>query len=243
MFFFFRHVNITVGDLNEYQPRFTQRLYHTRIPENLSIDNSSILEIIATDDDCYDKTILYSILNNDIPNHLFPFEIDKYTGLIRVKHQLDYEKISTYRFRVKASNLDQITSSIVPIIIDILDINDNKPLIQMNILNEYKLNENFVININESIRLGQVIGTILIRDLDSAMVNHRLTLKILSCLPLTISCPIELDSGMAGGDVTFSPTNYLIRTSRQLDREQGDEKFIIILEASKLKEKCIDRKM
>jgi hypothetical protein len=76
------------------------------------------------------------------------------------------------------------------------------------------------------------------------MINHRLTLKILSCLPLTISCPIELDSGMeGGGDITFSPTNYLIRTSRQLDREQGDEKFIIILEASKLKEKCINRKI
>jgi hypothetical protein len=66
------------------------------------------------------------------------------------------------------------------------------------------------------------------------MINHRLSLTILSCLPLTISCPIELDSGM--GNNTLSPTNYLIRTSRQLNRELGDEKFIIILEASKLNE-------
>jgi hypothetical protein len=57
-------VNITVGDVNEYQPRFTQRFYHARIPENVPTINSSlspILEVIATDDDCYDKTILYSI--------------------------------------------------------------------------------------------------------------------------------------------------------------------------------------
>ncbi len=108
----------------------------------------------------------------------------------------------------------------------------------MNILNEYKLiedDDNSIININENIRLGQVIGTVLIRDIDSAMINHRLSLKILSCLPLTISCPIELDSGMENN--TFSPTTYLIRTSRQLDCEQGDEKFIITLVASKLKER------
>ncbi|CAF0984110.1 unnamed protein product [Rotaria sp. Silwood1] len=229
------HANITVRDLNEYQPRFNQRFYHKGIPENFPITNSfssPILQINATDDDCYDKTILYSILNTDIPNDIFPFEIDKYTGLIRVKHPLDYETISTYRFRVKASNLDEITSSMVPIIIDVLDINDNQPSIQMNILNEYKLyenNDNFMINIDENIRLGQVIGTIFIRDVDSTVINHHLSLKILSCLPLTKSCPIELDSGMENN--TLSSTTYIIRTSRLLDIELGDEKFIIIFEA------------
>ncbi|CAF3636458.1 unnamed protein product [Adineta steineri] len=231
------HVNITVGDLNEYQPRFTQRIYHTSIPENFLTINSSlfpILQIIAIDDDCYDKTILYTILNNDMPTNIFPFEIDKYTGYIRVKHQLDYETISTYRFRVKASNLDHITSSIVPVVIDILDINDNQPSIQINILNEYKPMENndedVIININEHIHPGQVIGTILIRDIDSAMINYRLSLKILSCFPLTVSCPIDLDSEIENN--TFSSTTYIIRTSRQLNSEQGDETFIIILEAS-----------
>jgi hypothetical protein len=233
-FLFFRHVNITVGDFNEYQPRFTQRFYHTRIPENLPIINSSsssILHIIATDDDCYDKIIHYSIINNEISPDLFPFVIDKYTGFIRVKQQLDYETISTYRFRVKASNRDEITSSIVPIIIDIFDVNDNPPLIHVNILNEYKFHENFNVIINENIRLGQVIGTVLIRDIDSAMINHRLSLKILSCLPLTISCPIEFDSGMENN--SFSPTTYLIRTSRLLNSELGDQTFIVIFEARK----------
>ncbi len=225
-------MNITVGDFNEYQPRFTQRFYHTRIPEDLPVINStSILQIIATDDDCYDKIIDYSIINNEISSDLFPFTIDKYTGFIRIRQQLDYETISTYRFRVKASNLDQISSSIVPIIIDIFDINDNPPLIYVNIFTEYKFNGNDEVIINENISLGQVIGTVLIRDIDSAMINHRLSLKILSCLPLTISCPIELDSGM--GNNYFSPTTYLIRTSRLLNTESGDQKFIIVFEARK----------
>ncbi|UJR20728.1 hypothetical protein I4U23_023848 [Adineta vaga] len=228
------HVNITVGDLNEYQPRFTQQLYHANIPENLFNRNtsSSILQISAIDDDCYDQTILYTILNTDIPKDMFPFEINNHSGLIRMKHSLDYETISTYRFRVKAANLDGITSSIVPVIIDISDINDNKPMIQMNILNVYKLEENedhFSINISENIRLGQVIGNILIRDLDSAMINYHLSLKIVSCLPLTIACPIELDSGMENN--TLSSTTYVIKTARQLNREHGDREFIIILEA------------
>jgi hypothetical protein len=160
-----------------------------------------------------------------------------------VKHELDYEKTATYRFRVRASNLDQITSSFVPVIIDILDINDNQPIIHMNILSEYKPTnsdedqEEFIIHINENVRIGQVIGTAFIRDSDSAMINRKSTLKILSCWPLKNSCPIDLDSGLGSGDESekhsAGSTNYLIRTSRQLDTEIGDDKFTIVLEARK----------
>ncbi|UJR28880.1 hypothetical protein I4U23_010100 [Adineta vaga] len=231
------HVNITIDDLNEFQPRFKQRLYHARIPEDTPVSNTSILNILATDDDCYDKIILYSLLSGDISNDLFPFEINKYTGSIYLIRKLDYEKMSTYRFRVKASNVDKITSSIVSVIIDITDVNDNQPFIQINVLNDYKSNdfneeqEDFIINLNENIRLGQVIGTILVRDTDSMMVNRRLSMKILSCWPLKNSCPIELDSGFGNSDENDKNTNYIIRTSRQLDSENGDDKFTVILEA------------
>ena len=243
--FIFRHVNVTIDDVNEFQPRFKQPLYHTRILENLPVSNTSILNVIATDDDCYDKVIFYSLLPGDISNEIFPFEINKYTGSIYVIRELDYEKMSTYRFRVKASNIDQIASSIVSVIIEILDINDNQPLIHMNILNEYKMknseeeeNDDMSININENVRLGQVIGTILIRDNDSLMINRKLSLKILSCWPLKNTCPIELDSGNSQSDENLiNSNNYLIRTSRQLDSEIGDEKFTILLEARKLIEK------
>jgi hypothetical protein len=70
------------------------------------------------------------------------------------------------------------------------------------------------------------------------MINHRSLLKILSCSPTRISCPIELDSGI--GNNTFSSTTYLIRASRLLNSELGDEKFIIILEASKSIKKKTD---
>lgn len=239
----FRHVNVTVDDVNESQPRFKQRLYHTRIPENTPVSNISILNVIATDDDCYDHVIYYSLLLGDTSNEKFPFEINKYTGSITVVQPLDYESTTVYRFRVKASNVDQIASSIVPVIIDILDINDNQPMIQMNILNDYKSddfddeNDDLVIHINENVRIGQVIGTMLIRDNDSLMINRKLALKILSCWPTKNSCPIELDSGQGNSDenekTIVGATNYLIRTSRQLDAELGDEKFTIVLEASK----------
>jgi len=171
---------------------------------------------------------------------LFPFEINKLTGSIYVTGELDYEKMSTYRFRVKASNVDQIAWSIVSVIIDILDRNDNRPVIQMNILNDYKVknsdeeNDDIIIKINENIRVGQVIGTMLIRDNDSLMINRKLSLKILSCWPLQNSCPIELDSGNGNSEENEkNSNNYLIRTARQLDSEIGDEKFTILLEARK----------
>jgi hypothetical protein len=240
----FRHVNVTVDDVNEYQPRFKQRLYHTRIPENIPVTNTSILNVTATDDDCSDKIIVYSLIIADLSLDVFPFEIEPYTGSIYVKHELDYERLSTYRFRVKASNLDQITSSFVSVIIDILDINDNQPFIHMNILSEYKASQStadvddFLIHINENLRIGQVIGTILIRDNDSSMINRKLALKILSCWPPKSSCPIDLDSGLgtAADDNEkhiVGSTNYLMRTSRQLDTEMDDDKYTIVLEARK----------
>ena len=234
----FRHVHVTVEDFNEYQPRFNQSLYHARVSEDLSLVDpslTSILQISAVDDDCNDQTILYSILHNELSDAILPFEIDLYTGVIRVIDKLDYEKIGTYRFRVKASNLDQITSSVVPVIVDVLDVNDNLPFIQLNILSEYKYQEDadyLMININENIPVGQVLGTASIRDLDSASINQGLTLRILSCLPLTIACPIELDSETKNPSMT-SP-NYLIRTARPFDSEIGDEKFRILLEARKI---------
>lgn len=240
--FSLRRVNVTVDDVNEYQPRFKQRSYHTRIAENVSITNASILSVVATDEDCTDKILLYSIIT-DLPIDLFPFDIDRYTGSIYVKQPLDYEKVSSYRFSVKASNLDQIASSFVPVRIDILDVNDNQPMIQMNILNEYKApsteeeNGDFVLNINENVRSGQVLGTILIRDTDSAMVNRKLTLKILSCWPPKHRCPIEIDSGLSNSEDhehgLAGSTNYLLRTSRTIDTEMGDEKYTIVLEARK----------
>ena len=238
-------MNVTVDDVNESQPRFKQRLYHTRIPENTPMSNLSILNVIATDDDCYDKVILYSLLLGDISPEKFPFEIDQSTGSISVRQPLDYESTTVYRFRVKASNVDQIASSIVPVIIDILDINDNQPMIQMNILNDYKNedfdddNDDLIIHINENVRSKQVIGTMLIRDNDSLMINRKLSLKILSCWPTKNSCPIELDSGNGNSDENeknlVGASNYLIRTSRLLDAEMGDEKFTIVLEASKFR--------
>jgi hypothetical protein len=66
-----------------------------------------------------------------------------------------------------------------------------------------------------------------------ALVNHELSLKILSSLPKRISCPIEFDFEMENN--TFSSTTYLIRTSRQLNSELDNEKFITILEASQSK--------
>lgn len=218
---FSRHVNITVGDVNEYHPKFTQRFYHARIAENHS-SSLPVLQVRAIDDDCDDQLIDYSIINHDLPVEIFPFVIHRTTGEIRVRGMLDYETISIYRFRVRASNLDQITSSIVPVIIDIVDVNDNPPVIHVNILEEYL--DGIHIQIRENISLGQVIGTVMIRDLDSILTNDRLSLEIQSCLS---SCPIELDTDM------FSSTTSLIRIGRTIDRELFDRRFTLVLQASK----------
>ncbi|CAF0868605.1 unnamed protein product [Didymodactylos carnosus] len=217
--------NVTVGDFNEFQPKFQQHSYNKYINESFLV-NDTVMIVSATDDDCYDKIIIYSLISDSIV--ALPFRINSKTGEIMLTRSVDYEQQTTYRFRIKAANQDGITNSIVPVTIQVLDVNDNEPRIYTNILANYKIinrkeidNDNVEsIIVDENISIGQVIGTILVKDDDSMKINKQLTISLLSCLPSTMICPLILDHD-----------SMTIRIARVLDTEQ-DDMYKIVLQAN-----------
>ena len=120
-------VNITVTDVNEFPPVFSELLYTAEIYENHSIDDL-VLRVSTTDDDSgLNSLINYSIIPGNVLQH---FHIDCATGDIRVSHELDYETITDYELEIFATDSGAIETRLnatVYVNITILDVNDNTP--------------------------------------------------------------------------------------------------------------------
>ena len=78
-------VNITIEDVNDNKPVFSQSQYFVSLPEDTKV-NTVVLNVTATDADAG--------LNGKIeyqPLDLYEFSIDRQTGAIRLRQELDYD--------------------------------------------------------------------------------------------------------------------------------------------------------
>ena len=120
-------VNITVTDVNEFPPVFSELLYTTEIYENHSIGDL-VLRVSTTDADSgLNSLITYNITSGNVLQH---FHIDPATGDIRVSHELDYESVTDYELEIFATDSGVVETRLnatVYVNITILDINDNTP--------------------------------------------------------------------------------------------------------------------
>lgn len=135
-------IEIKIKNLNDNKPYFKQNLFTAIIEESNPI-NTAILKIVAVDDDLppYDE-ITYQLFKNDI------FEINNKTGILKLKKQMpDPGKYELWVQAIDAhsllpnqtiNNLEnqiqsniQIKSDIAKIQIQILDINNHAPKIEL----------------------------------------------------------------------------------------------------------------
>lgn len=148
-------VNITILDINDNIPQFSQNLYRFRVSENAK-KGEVIGKISATDEDSdQNGIVVYNIERGDRLNQ---FSIDNFLGEIYVNNHLDRETISSYALEVRAcdNGVPQLCSY-VQVSIDILDINDNPPLFK---------NSNYSIVLQENKPLGYIIITFELYDAD-----------------------------------------------------------------------------
>nr|XP_004611312.1 unnamed protein product [Sorex araneus] len=123
------HVYIEVLDINDNAPEFEQSLYRVRIPEDSPI-GSLIVTVSATDVDLgINGEISYSIFqpSEEIGK---TFEIDSITGEIRLKKQLDFEKIQSYEINIEAKDAGSFSGKCT-VVTQVIDVNDNVPEITM----------------------------------------------------------------------------------------------------------------
>uniref|UniRef100_A0A8C6T616 Cadherin domain-containing protein n=1 Tax=Neogobius melanostomus TaxID=47308 RepID=A0A8C6T616_9GOBI len=120
-------IHITVLDANDNAPVFSQTVYKASLPENAPLD-TVVLKVSATDADAgVNGEVTYDLGHNSKSD---VFSIDSQTGEIRVNGQIDFEEKASYELRVEANDGLGL-SSYANVIIDVTDINDNAPIINI----------------------------------------------------------------------------------------------------------------
>ncbi|XP_070769957.1 protocadherin alpha-2-like [Enoplosus armatus] len=151
-------INVNVLDVNDNIPTFSKSLYKVRVHENTA-QGTVVIKLNATDsDEGMNSKILYSFIkrgNND-PSNMF--DLNSETGEITVKGTLDYEETPAYEVRVQA--MDQGTSprsTHAKLLIEIIDVNDNAPIISVTSL---------MTPVKEDAELGTIVALVTVSDKD-----------------------------------------------------------------------------
>ncbi|XP_037960460.1 fat-like cadherin-related tumor suppressor homolog [Teleopsis dalmanni] len=117
---------IEVIDINDNRPEFTQNIYYINISESIN-EETDVMHLQAFDKDEENK-IYYSLSAAQDLSSLTLFKIDSQSGIISLKHRLDYEKKSKHILIAIAK--DQGTPckrSFAKIFITVLDQNNHIP--------------------------------------------------------------------------------------------------------------------
>ncbi|XP_077433294.1 protocadherin alpha-8-like isoform X25 [Vanacampus margaritifer] len=191
------NVTVAVLDSNDNAPQFIQEVYSTNLPENVKM-GTSVIKVEATDlDDALNGEVEYYFggkLDSDIYDI---FNLDKTTGEIKVKGQIDFEKVDVYKLDVHATDKGQPPmSSDCRVIIKIGDENDNQPEIGVTSLSK---------TVPEDSKPGTVISLISITDKDVGMNG-----KVICSLSQNV--PFELKP-------SFQDNMYSLVLKDRLDRE------------------------
>ncbi|KAK3099155.1 hypothetical protein FSP39_000225 [Pinctada imbricata] len=118
-------VTVYIDDKNDNFPKFTQDHYISDVQENLPI-GAFVMKVTATDLDAGDNGIVTFELpqNSDVPFFVEP------SGVITTTKKLDREKLNKYTFSVIASDHgNSPNKNSVSVTVDVLDDNDNQPII------------------------------------------------------------------------------------------------------------------
>ncbi|XP_055537242.1 fat-like cadherin-related tumor suppressor homolog isoform X2 [Wyeomyia smithii] len=117
---------VSVIDINDHRPEFTESLYRVDISENIE-EGTEVLQLHATDAD-EDKKLFYSLHAARDPVSLKLFRVDSVTGSIITAHKLDREALAEHMLIVIVK--DQGTPAkrnYAKVIITVHDHNDHAP--------------------------------------------------------------------------------------------------------------------
>ncbi|XP_039872152.1 protocadherin beta-16-like [Simochromis diagramma] len=147
---------ITVLDANDNAPVFTQKTYKATVTEN-SPKGTVVATVTASDaDQGSNSKITYSITNT-LDNVRKMFYVNEENGQVSLVETIDFEKSKRFQINLRANDDGGLTDS-CKLIVDVLDVNDNKP--EINIMSKSTV-------ISEDAKLNMVVTMINTEDLDS----------------------------------------------------------------------------
>ncbi|KAK9518077.1 hypothetical protein VZT92_023401 [Zoarces viviparus] len=195
-------IHIRVLDANDNVPVFSQRVYKTSVPENSAI-GTVIATLNATDSDegVYGEiTYSFSHLSDKMGGAI---EINPLSGEVRLTGVIDYEEASTHELDVQAKDGGGQASH-CKLIIDVIDVNDNKPMIEV---------KSASANVAEDSKPGTMVALINVYDLDTGS-SGRVTCTIPDNVPFKLVSEVK--------------NYYMLVTDGILDRELQSEYNIAV---------------
>ncbi|PWA23520.1 hypothetical protein CCH79_00006104 [Gambusia affinis] len=191
------NLTITVLDVNDNRPVFSNDIYTVSLNENAPL-GTIVIKVNATDsDEGLNGEIEYTFGKTQKKKVYDIFELDSITGEIRVKGKVDFEETEIYRLDLQASDKGQPPwTGESRVVIKLKDFNDNKPEIEITSLSS---------QIPEDSKPGTVVSLISVRDRDSGM-NGKVICKISDNVPFDLTPSVEENM-------------YSLVTKGRLDRE------------------------
>ncbi|XP_078810302.1 protocadherin gamma-A4-like [Oryzias latipes] len=193
-------IYVTVLDVNDNAPVFSQSLYKAAIAEN-SGKGTTLTSVSASDADKGTNSEITYAVSTTIDSISEMFMINE-KGEVILVGDIDYEKSKTYQIDVEAKDSGGLSDS-SKVIVDIIDINDNKPMI--NIMSKSD-------SIPENSKQNSIIVMFNALDPDSGN-NGQVKCSLSDNIPFTITASHEF---------------YSLVTDSELDRETASEYNITV---------------
>ncbi|XP_031443073.1 protocadherin beta-16-like isoform X12 [Clupea harengus] len=188
-------IRISVLDVNDNAPVFTQAAYKAVITEN-DPKGTLMTTVSASDlDQGPNGKVTYSI-SNTLDDVRQIFGINEYNGEVTLIGSVDYEKARHYQINVRASDQGGLSDS-CNILVDVIDTNDNAPVISV----MSKSN-----TISEDLTQGTAVSILNVQDRDSGE-NGKVVCSINDNMPFTLK--------------TTSNNFFSLVTDDELDRERN----------------------
>ncbi|XP_064190590.1 protocadherin-18a isoform X1 [Anguilla rostrata] len=205
-------LKITISDSNDNSPVFEESSYIINLPENSPL-GSLLIDLNATDaDEGTNGKIVYSFSSHVSPKILATFRINSENGYVRLIKAVDFEATVSYEIDVQAQDLGPNSMPAhCKIIIKVADVNDNRPVISINLMTQGKEE---VAYISEAAPIDTFVALVRVEDIDSGLNGE-------------IVCRLH-----GHGHFKLQKTyerNYMILTNVSLDRERRSEYSLTVI--------------
>ena len=150
---------VTVTDINEFSPRFTNESGYIISVLESAVVGREVGRIVAVDEDGGPAGVLtYSFVNDTMS----PFAVTSQTGIITLLSPLDFET-QTHQYTLQAIASDVSNdSNEVTVVFNILDVDDNLPAFSRSI---------YFFSIRENAPTGSTVGQIQCTDADNTALG------------------------------------------------------------------------
>ncbi|XP_007543286.2 protocadherin gamma-C3-like [Poecilia formosa] len=170
-------IKVNVLDVNDNSPVFSKPLYKVQVTENANV-GTILLTLSATDlDEGVNGQIVYSFTEGARLNPEEIFSLNKNSGEIIVKGNIDYEENRAFEIRVQARDKGSPPRSAhSKVLVEVIDVNDNAPEILVSSL---------MSPIKEDAEIATAVAMVTVTDRDRGN-NGQINCKITGSVPFKL---------------------------------------------------------